>query len=98
MAISGTFSANGSSDYAFLQYGKGFLLFDATAGNGFGGGTLTLQIKNTAGTAVTVYAYTVTPSPNPVGIDLGAPGQVRVTLSGSTSPTLYYEINEGRTP
>ena len=96
---SGTFTANATGETAFLQYGKGFLLFDATSGNGFGSGTVTLQVKRAdSATYVAVTTYTASPSPNPDGLDFGAPVHVRVVLASSTSPTLYWEIGEGRTP
>lgn len=96
---SGTFSADATGDTAFLQYGKGYLLFDATSGNGFGSGTATLQIKRgDSSNWVSVTSYTASPSPNPDGLDFGAPVYLRIVLTGSTSPTLYWEIGEGRTP
>lgn len=95
----GTFSANGTSETAFLQYGKGFLLLDSSSGNGFGSGTLTLQVKRgDSSNWVAVTSYTSVPSPNPDGLDFGAPVHLRVVLASATSPTLYWEIGEGRTP
>lgn len=94
-----TFSADGDGEWQRLQYGKGYLLIDATSGNGFGSGILTLQVqREDTGNPVTVTTYTAAPSPNPDGLDFGAPVSVRVVLSGATSPTLYAEIGEGRTP
>lgn len=93
-------TANDTGEWVRLQYGKGYLLLDATSGNGFGAGTLTLQVQKNDGTGntVAVTTYTASPSPNPDGLDFGAPVQVRVVLASSTSPTLYWEIGEGRTP
>jgi len=96
---SGTLTGNATGDWVRLQYGKGYLLFDATAGNGFGSGTIALQIRREdSGNGVAVTTYTASPSPNPDSLDFGAPVAVRVVLTGSTSPTLYWEIGEGRTP
>lgn len=100
MAVTKTFSANGTGEWQRLQYGKGYLLIDASSGNGFGSGTLTLQVqkKDGSGGYTTVTTYSAAPSPNPDGLEFGADVTVRVVLSGSTSPTLYTEIGEGRTP
>lgn len=96
---SGTISGNSTTDWVRLQYGKGYLLFDSTSGNGFGSGTITLQIRrDDTGNPVTVTTYTASPSPNPDGLDFGAPCHLRLVMSGSTSPTLYWEIGEGRMP
>jgi hypothetical protein len=100
MAVTKTFSADGTGESVRLQYGKGYILFDATSGNGFGSGTLTLQVQKKDGSSgwVTVTTYAAAPDPNPDGLDFGADVMVRGVLSGSTSPTLYMEIGEGRTP
>lgn len=90
-----TLTADGTEGYEALQYGHGYLLLTG----GFGGGTLTLQMKRASdASAVTVTSYTAVPSPNPVRLDFGAPVAVRVVLSGATAPTLYYEIGDQRTP
>jgi len=96
--VNGTFTADGTGAWVRLQYGTGYLLLRSTTGNGFGSGTLTLQIRADDGsaTAITVTSYTAVPSPNPDGLDFGATVFIRVVLASATAPTLYWEIGEGR--
>lgn len=92
---SGTFSADGQSDWFRMQHGGGFLLLDSSQGNGFGGGTLSLEIMPPWGTEKAIKSYLSEPIPNPDGIELKAGAEVRVKLAGSTSPTLRWWLKDG---
>lgn len=88
----GTFTGNGSSEWVTIR-GGGVLFIDDDTGNGFGGGTLTLEVRQPDDTALPVESYTTAPAPN--GVTLWPGGSdivVRVTLAGSTAPTLYWWI------
>lgn len=100
----GTFNANGSGEPVRLQYGRGYMLLGAGAGQDFGGGTVTLEIRTTdpssgADAYVQMETYTALPDPSPVVINLGGTAAVvRLTLSSATSPDLDWELAEARVP
>ena len=90
MANSGTLTVDGSGEA--VQVMSKALLF---LGGGFGGGTVSIEVQNAAGTWIAMaetYAAADVDT-----IDLGSPAQLRVTISGSTTPTLAWEIRGGHT-
>lgn len=95
-AASGTFGADGNSTTVRFDYGLGYIILDGT----FGSGTATVQVLREDGTTwQDVKSYTAEPDPNAEVYDFGAEAQIRINMSGSTSPSLYWEIrpaNKGR--
>lgn len=100
----GTFNSDGSGESVRLQYGRGYMLLGAGAGQDFGGGTVKLEIRTAdpssgADAYIQMEAYTALPDPSPVVINLGGTSAVvRLTMSGSTSPDLDWALVEARVP
>lgn len=92
MAYEGRFTANGSTDWYVMP--KQGHVHIAGAG-GFGGGTITLQQKIN-GTTYSVLDGTQTALTFTAAFDevlyFGAGDRFRITLSGSTTPTLDWKI------
>lgn len=85
---SGTFSANGNSDEVTCQTGTGRV---AAEGN-FGSGTAALQwfLVDTWQQVSTDASWTA--DSGAVPFDVGGPAQLRINLSGSTSPDLDWDL------
>lgn len=86
----GNLTADGNGDWVELREGTGTLLISGT----WGSGTAVLQVQledGSTGLSITSASWTDDAT---YAIDLGAPGFVRVSLSGSTSPDLDWEIRE----
>lgn len=102
--ITGTFIADGDSETATLQYGKGYLQLGAGAGTDFGSGTVSLQIRvidpsDGSIDYVTVEQYTALPDPSTVALNFGGSSVVlRLNMASSSSPDLDYAIIEARVP
>lgn len=91
----GTFSADGDGDGVNLRVGLGSVTLSGT----WGSGTVALQVQRLDGTWEEVKTYTSSDAADttPVIVDFGSPVKIRVVLSGSTSPSLYWEIRESAT-
>lgn len=88
--ISGTLTANGSSD-TFMIRGTGIDIQLGGANSTFGSGTIALEISPDGGTNwITDSEYTE------AGVHTGSMkqgGLARLTLSGASSPNLDYLVN-----
>ena len=87
--VAGTFSGNGSSSSVPIQKG-GVIKLGSSGASNFGSGTVTVQAMGKDalwyGSADTFTAADV------VNVEFSEPTLIRLTLSGSTSPSLAYEI------
>lgn len=84
----GTLSANGSVAFHWPGGGGTF------KGQGtFGSGTLTLQFSEDGGSTYTDIGTETTFTANGAGYFIQEKGDIRVNLSGATSPSIIYKVS-----
>lgn len=87
-----TLSADGQTDWVRCTYGT---VYQIEAEGSFGSGTITPQKKSYDGTAITLGDTTLTAN-GAINVEVPTGAEIRVDLSGSTSPSLKVHISKIR--
>ena len=92
-AAYGTFTEDDTSDTVYLPKGTAWILLSGT----FGSGTATVEVLREDQTEwEPLKAYTAAPTYGGESWDfVGVPVLVRIVLTTSTSPSLYWQISPG---